>query len=304
MPGYAVLAHPWWIALLFALAMGHLTNVCTTLYLHRSATHEGVQFRPVVEHLMRFWLWLTSAVVTREWVAVHRKHHAHADKEGDPHSPAVVGLPAIVFGGVFFYQKAARDPEVLEKYGAGCPDDWVERNIYTRRSSLGIVLMLVLDIYLFGIVIGPMVWTVMAIWTPIMGNIINGVGHALGYRNFETRDRSRNIYPWGLWILGEELHNNHHADPRSAKFKAHWWEIDVGWVYIKLLSFVKLAKVGYARSLSAKEFAAKHYTEKVAVPVAEKLEKAGEGLEKAKARIDTAKTEALAALQPPEPTVD
>jgi hypothetical protein len=149
-----------------------------------------------------------------------------------------------------------------------------------------------------------MVWTVMAIWTPIMGNIINGVGHALGYRNFETRDRSRNIYPWGLWILGEELHNNHHADPRSAKFKAHWWEIDVGWVYIKLLSFVKLAKVGYARSLSAKEFAAKHYTEKVAVPVAEKLAKAGEELEKAKARIDMAKTEARAALQPPEPTVD
>jgi stearoyl-CoA desaturase (delta-9 desaturase) len=268
MPGYGVLAHPWWVPILFVLVVGHATNICTTLYLHRSMTHEGVKFRPAVEHLMRFWLWLTSAVITREWVAVHRKHHAYADREGDPHSPAVAGFWGIVLGGVFFYQKAARDPEVLEKYGHGCPNDWVEQHIYTRLSALGLALMLFLDVYLFGLLVGLLVWSAMIIWMPIMGNIINGIGHALGYRNFGTRDRSRNIYPWGIWILGEELHNNHHADPRSAKFQAHWWEFDIGWIYIKLLSFVKLAKVLYARSVNAKEFAAKHYR------VAPTLEKA------------------------------
>lgn len=269
MPGYAVLAHPWWVPLLYVAVLGHVTNICTTLYLHRSATHGGVQFGRPTEHFMRFWLWLTTGAVTREWVAVHRKHHAFADREGDPHSPAVAGFWGIVLGGVFFYKKAASDPEVLEKYGKGCPEDWVERNIYTRRRSLGILLMLSLDVYLFGILVGPLVWVGMAVWMPIMGNVINGIGHALGYRNFATSDFSRNIYPWGIWILGEELHNNHHADPRSAKFKAHWWEFDVGWVYIKLLSFVRQAKVVYARTASAKEFAAKHYEKKVAGPVAE-----------------------------------
>ena len=304
MPGYAILAHPWWVPLLFVLAVGHTQNICVTLYLHRSVTHEGVKFRPVVEHLMRFWLWVTSAAVTREWVAVHRKHHAFADKEGDPHSPVVAGFWGIVLGGVFFYQKAARDPALVEKYGDGCPDDWVERHVYQGKRLLGIALMLFIDIYLFGIGLGLLVWSGMAIWMPIMGNIINGVGHALGYRNFGTRDHSRNIYPWGIWILGEELHNNHHADPRSAKFKARWFEFDVGWIYIKILSFLRLARVVYARSQNAKEFAAKHYTDKVAKPVAQKLDRAGEELEKAKARIDQAKTEAQAALRPPEPGVD
>jgi stearoyl-CoA desaturase (delta-9 desaturase) len=285
MPGYAVLAHPWWVPLLFVLAVGHAQNICVTLYLHRSATHEGVKFRPAVEHLMRLWLWLTSAVVTREWVAVHRKHHAFADKEGDPHSPAVAGFWGIVLGGVFFYQRAARDPALVEKYGDGCPDDWVERHLYQGKRLLGLALMLVVDIYLFGIVLGPLVWSAMAIWMPIMGNIINGVGHALGYRNFG-------------------LHNNHHADPRSAKFKARWFEFDIGWIYIKILSFLKLARVVYARSQNAKEFAAKHYNDKVAKPVAQKLDRAGEELEKAKARIDQAKTEARAALRSPEPGVD
>lgn len=293
--GYAILGHTWWLPLLFILALGHITNICTTLYLHRSTTHEGVEFHPVIEHMMRFWLWLTSGVVTREWVAVHRKHHAFPDQEGDPHSPAVAGFWGIVLGGVFFYQKAARDPAVVEKYGKGCPEDWVERNIYTGRRSLGLSLMLLLDLYLFGFGVGILVWLGMVVWMPIMGNIINGIGHALGYRNFNTRDKSRNIYPWGIWILGEELHNNHHSDPRSAKFKSHWWEVDVGWVYLKLLSFLRLAKVVYARSVTAKDFAAKHYSEKVARPVAETLDRANEGLEKAK-------TEARAALQSPEPT--
>jgi stearoyl-CoA desaturase (delta-9 desaturase) len=283
MPGFGALSSPWWIPLLFVLLVGHITNICTTLYLHRSATHGGVQFRPAVEHFMRFWLWLTAGVVTREWVAVHRKHHAYADREGDPHSPAVAGFWGIVLGGVFFYQRAARDPELLEKYGAGCPDDWVERSVYTGRRSLGLLLMLVVDVYLFGFLVGPLVWSGMAIWTPIMGNIINGIGHALGYRNFATKDESRNLYPWGIWILGEELHNNHHADPRSAKFKARWWEFDIGWVYIKLLSFFRLAQVLYARTASFKEFAGRYYSEKVAKPVVGQIDRASEGFEKAKA---------------------
>ncbi len=286
MPGYGVLAHPIWVPLLFVLAVGHAQNICTTLYLHRSVTHEGVEFRPVVAHLMRFWLWLTAAVVTREWVAVHRKHHAFADREGDPHSPAVAGFWGIVLGGVFFYKRAAKDLALLEKYGHGCPDDWVERHIYTGRRTLGVTLMFFVDLYLFGFVIGSLVWSAMAIWMPIMGNIINGIGHAIGYRTFRTRDCSRNIYPWGIWILGEELHNNHHADPRSAKFRARWFEFDVGWIYIRVLSFLNLARVLYARSLNAREFTARHYAEKVARPVSEGLERAGREIGRATARLE------------------
>jgi stearoyl-CoA desaturase (delta-9 desaturase) len=297
MPGYSILAEPWWVPVLFVVVMGHITNICNTLYLHRCATHGGVKFHPVVEHAMRFWLWLTSGIVTKEWVAVHRKHHAHADREGDPHSPAVVGLPGILFAGLFFYQKAANDPETLEKYGKGCPDDWVERKIYTGQRSRGIQLMLLLDLFLFGVVTGLIVWVAMVIWVPIMGNIINGLGHAAGYRNFATRDESHNLYPWGIWILGEELHNNHHADPRSAKFKARWWEFDIGWMYIRILSALRLAKVVYARTLNAREFAAKYYTDKVSGPVRERLERATERLEHAKAGFERAKVEAKARIR-------
>ena len=212
MPGYAVFAEPWWAPVLWVVAIGHISNICQTLYLHRSATHGGVVFHPVVEHAMRFWCWLAAGIVTKEWVAVHRKHHAYADRDGDPHSPTVEGLKQIVFGGLYFYQRAARDTDLLEKYGKGTPDDWVEHNVYTKRRGLGIKLVLVLDMFLFGIIPGFIVWTCMVLWVPAMGNIINGIGHALGYRTFATRDHSRNIYPWGIWILGEELHNNHHAD--------------------------------------------------------------------------------------------
>ena len=259
MPGYAALVHPWWVPLLWVLAVGHITNICNTLYLHRCVTHGGVRFHPIAEHFMRFWIWLTTAIVTREWVAVHRKHHAYADREGDPHSPEVEGFWAIVLAGVFFYRRASRDEELLEKYGRGCPDDWVERNVYTRLRTAGIFLMLGLDVWLFGVGIGLLVWSAMTIWMPIMGNIINGIGHAKGYRNFQTKDESHNIYPWGIWILGEELHNNHHADPRSAKFKAQPWEFDVGWIYIRLLRKLGLADVVYARDVSADEFASRHY---------------------------------------------
>jgi stearoyl-CoA desaturase (Delta-9 desaturase) len=285
MPGYAVLSEPWWIALVYVLAMGHVTNICVTLFLHRSATHGGVRFHPVVEHMMRFWLWLTTAMKTKEWVAVHRKHHAFSDREGDPHSPAVEGFWHIVLGGVFFYHEAIQDEELLEKYGKGCPDDWIERNVYSRHGTAGILLMLLVDIFLFGPLLGLLVWSGMAIWMPILGNVINGIGHALGYRNFTTKDESRNIYPLGFWIVGEELHNNHHADPKSAKFQAHWWEFDIGWIYIRFLSLLRLAEVIYARGISAKEFAARYYGDNVAEP-----------LDHAKTRLDRMTADARSAL--------
>ena len=259
MPGFASLAEPWWIPVLYIVLVGHISNLCVTLYLHRSATHEGVVFHPVLRDAMRFWLWLTTGMVTREWVACHRKHHAFADREGDPHSPVNEGLLEIVFGGVFFYRDAVRDEEMVDKYGRGCPEDWMERNVYSRIGGLGILIMMGIDIYLFGLAWGLVAWTSMAVWIPIFGNVINGVGHAWGYRNFDTRDKSRNIIPLGLWIVGEELHNNHHADPRSAKFKAKWYEFDIGWVYIRLLSALRLAEIIYARSISAREFAEKYY---------------------------------------------
>ncbi|MDH3734831.1 MAG: fatty acid desaturase [Gemmatimonadota bacterium] len=301
MPGYADLSTPWWVPIVYILVFGHITNICNTLYLHRNQTHGGVEFHPVVAHAMRFWIWLTTGIVTREWVAVHRKHHAFADREGDPHSPVVEGFAAIVFNGLFFYQKAAKDVETLEKYGKGTPDDWVERNVYASHRSLGIFSMLAIDIFLFGPLIGLVVWSFMAVWVPIMGNIINGIGHALGYRTFETRDHSHNIYPWGMWIVGEELHNNHHADPRSAKFKANWWELDIGWAYIRVLSFLRLADVIYARSVSAKDFAARYYDQHVASPVSDGLERAVAALQSAReeglVRIERAREEGRVRLE-------
>jgi len=259
MPGFGSLAFSWWVPVLYVVVLGHITNLCVTLYLHRSATHEGVKFHPVVELFMRGWLWLTTGITTIEWVACHRKHHAFSDREGDPHSPVQEGLLAIVFGGVFFYKEAVRDQEMLEKYGRGCPNDWIERNVFSAQTMSGLLTMLLVDVYLFDLPIGLVVWSCMAVWIPIFGNVINGVGHAIGYRNFDTKDASRNIVPLGLWIVGEELHNNHHADPKSATFRAKWYEFDIGWVYIKLLAAVRLANVIYARNLSAKEFAAKYY---------------------------------------------
>ena len=280
---------PWWVPVLYVAILGHITNVCITLYLHRSATHGGVRYAPVAEHFMRFWLWLTTGVITREWVAVHRKHHAFSDRPGDPHSPQEEGLFAILFGGLWFYREAAKDKEVLEKYGKGCPDDFIERNLYTPHNGWGILMMLVLDMLLFGPLVGLAVWSGMALWLPVFGQIINAIGHAMGYRNFGTKDHSHNIYPFGIWIVGEELHNNHHADPRSAKFQANWWEFDIGWMYIKLLSFFGLAEVVYARSVSAKEFAKQYYQETVAEPVSASIDRAS-------ARVAQVRTDAIVAM--------
>jgi stearoyl-CoA desaturase (delta-9 desaturase) len=277
------------VPVLYVAILGHITNVCITLYLHRGATHGGVRYHPIAEHFMRFWLWLTTGVVTREWVAVHRKHHAHSDRPGDPHSPQEEGLFAILIGGLWFYREAAKDKEMLEKYGKGCPNDWIERNLYTPHNGWGLLMMLTLDMLLFGPLVGLAVWSGMALWLPVFGQIINAIGHAMGYRNFGTKDHSHNIYPFGIWIVGEELHNNHHADPRSAKFKANWWEFDIGWMYIKLLSFVGLAKVVYARSVSAKEFAKQYYQDSVAEPMSASLDRAS-------ARVAQVRTDALVAM--------
>lgn len=296
MPGFAAFAQPWWVPVLYIVVVGHITNLCVTLYLHRSATHEGVIFHRLVEGAMRVWLWLTTGMNTRQWVACHRKHHAFSDREGDPHSPANEGLAEIVFGGVFFYREAVQDREMVEKYGKGCPDDWMERRIFSRWTFYGILVMMFVDIYLFGLGWGLVAWSAMAVWIPIFGNVINGVGHALGYRNFDTKDASRNIIPLGLWIVGEELHNNHHADPRSAKFKAKWYEFDIGWVYIRLLAAIRLANVIYARDISAKEFAERYY-EKASVAASNAKAAAYEAAASAKAAAREAAASAGAAAR-------
>jgi stearoyl-CoA desaturase (delta-9 desaturase) len=246
---FGALASRWWIPVLFVVVAGHLTNVCVTLFLHRAQTHRGVRLHAIAATPMRLWLWLTTAIVTKEWVACHRKHHAFADREGDPHSPVMEGLREILLKGAFYYRKAVRQPGMLEKYGKGTPSDWLERHLLTPLNWLGILVMLGIDIWLFGFFVGPLVWAVQMIWIPLWAaGVINGIGHALGYRNFEVKDESRNISPIAIWLGGEELHNNHHADPKSAKFKARWFELDIGWIYIRALKLVGLAKIEYARN--------------------------------------------------------
>src|SRR5438128_2732884 len=219
MPDFGSWATAWWKPIVFVIVAGHLTNVSVTLFLHRAQTHRGVKLHYLAALPMRIWLWLSTAIVTKEWVACHRKHHAFADREGDPHSPLMEGLRNIVLKGAFYYRKAVRQPGVLDKYGKGTPNDWLERHL-----------------------LSPLNW--LPFWA---AGIINGVGHAVGYRNFNVKDESRNISPIAIWLGGEELHNNHHADPHSAKFKAKWYEFDIGWVYLRLLSIFGLAEISYAR---------------------------------------------------------
>jgi stearoyl-CoA desaturase (delta-9 desaturase) len=192
---------------------------------------------------MRFWLWLTTGMVTKQWVAIHRKHHQASDTESDPHSPKVYGIWRVLFGGAFLYHKASKDRVMVEKLGVGTPDDWIEENLYTPHSRLGILLMLIIDLFLFG-PWGFVVWGVQMIWVPFWAaGVINGAAHWWGYRTTETNDTSRNIWPWAIWIGGEELHNGHHADGANPKFSKRWYEIDIGWVYIKILKTLGLAKL-------------------------------------------------------------
>ncbi len=239
-----LLDFPWWCYALYALGVTQLTIACVTLYLHRAIAHQAVTFHPLVSHPMRFWLWLTTGMITREWVAVHRKHHAHADREGDPHSPLNEGIWKMLFLGALVYRKATQDEEALAKYDKGCPGDWIERNLYQRFRNTGVLLMLLINVVLFGPAIGALVWGVQMAWIPFWAaGVINGLAHYLGYVNYRVKDNSRNLIPWALFIGGEELHNNHHRYLSSARFAIRPWEIDIGWVYIRILAGLRLAKI-------------------------------------------------------------
>ena len=229
--------------LLYILIATHITIVAVTLFLHRSQAHRGVQFHPVVAHFFRFWLWLTTGMVTKQWVAVHRKHHRFSDEPGDPHSPHVYGIKQVFFKGAVLYHEASKDKVMVDTYGVGAPADWIEHNLYSSHSRLGIGILFLFNIIVFGW-IGAIIWGIQMLWIPFWAaGVVNGVGHWWGYRNGETKDRSRNIVPWGIVIGGEELHNNHHLDPASARLSRRWWEFDIGWMYIRLLSALRLATV-------------------------------------------------------------
>jgi len=238
-----ILQWAWWQVALAALALTHMTIICVTVFLHRCQAHRGLDLHPAVAHVFRFWLWLTTGMVTKEWVAIHRKHHAKVEREGDPHSPMVFGLSKVFFRGAELYREEATNAETLKRFGHGTPDDWIERNLYTKHSLLGVLIMLGIDLALFG-VLGLTVWAVQMAWIPFWAaGVVNGLGHYWGYRNYASPDTSTNISPWGIVIGGEELHNNHHAHGASAKFSAKWYEFDLGWGYIRALEFAGLAKV-------------------------------------------------------------
>ena len=233
----------WWQIVLFTLAVTHITMVSVTVYLHRHQAHRALDLHPIASHFFRFWLWLTTGQVTKEWTAIHRKHHAKCEKAEDPHSPHVHGIKTVLFRGAELYRAESKNLDTMARFGHGTPDDWIERKIYTGLSWQGVVLMLAIDLTLFGAA-GLSVWAVQMVWTPIMAaGIINGAAHYWGYRNFEAADASTNISPWGILIAGEELHNNHHTYPTSAKLSVKRYEFDIGWMYIRLMQSVGLAKV-------------------------------------------------------------
>lgn len=240
---YGIVNLSFWGYVLVTFLMIQVTFMGVTLYLHRDATHRSLDLHPVLRHIFRFWLWMSSSIVTREWVAVHRKHHARCETPDDPHSPVVHGLKKVLLEGAELYQVAARDPQVVEKFGRGTPNDWMELNVYYRHRNLGIALMLLIDLALFGVV-GITIFAAQMLANPLMAaGVVNGIGHYYGYRNFECPDAARNVMPWGFLVAGEELHNNHHAFPSSAKFSVQRWEFDIGWLYIRIFQTFGLAKV-------------------------------------------------------------
>ncbi len=235
---------PWWGFVVAALALTHVTIAAVTIFLHRCQAHRALELHPIISHFFRFWLWLTTGMVTKEWAAIHRKHHAKCETEEDPHSPQVYGINRVLWGGVFLYVKESYNSETLERYGHGTPDDWIERKLYTPHSASGVFILLATYLWFFGLVPGVLIWLVQIAWIPFWAaGVINGVGHFFGYRSYDVADASRNIVPWGILIGGEELHNNHHAYASSAKLSSKWYEFDIGWMYIRILEAFGLATV-------------------------------------------------------------
>jgi stearoyl-CoA desaturase (delta-9 desaturase) len=240
---FGILDFSLWQYVVATLVLTHITIAGVTLYLHRCQAHRGIELHPIVSHFFRFWLWLTTGMVTKEWVAIHRKHHAKCETEDDPHSPMTRGIKKVFWEGAELYRAEAKVAETMKDYGHNTPDDWLERNLYSKRSKYGIGLMFLIDLLLFGLP-GITIWAVQMVWIPLMAaGIINGIGHYWGYRNFEVADASTNIIPLGILIGGEEMHNNHHAFGSSSKFSVKWWEFDIGWMYIQIMRFFGLAKV-------------------------------------------------------------
>ena len=238
-----ILSLPWWGYVVVALVFTHITIAAVTIYLHRHSAHRALDLHPIVSHFFRLWLWLTTGMETKQWTAVHRKHHARCETVDDPHSPVVLGIEKVMWQGADLYKLESKNAETLERFGQGTPDDWMERNIYSSHSVAGIATMMVINLALFGF-IGLTIWAVQMMWIPFFAaGVINGIGHYWGYRNFACADASTNIVPWGIVIGGEELHNNHHAYGTSAKLSSQWYEFDIGWMYIRILSALKLATV-------------------------------------------------------------
>jgi len=233
----------WWQITVFTLVVTHITIAAVTIFLHRCQAHRALDLHPIVSHFFRLWLWLTTGMVTKEWASIHRKHHAKCETIDDPHSPQILGIATVLSRGAELYKAEAANQETLDKFGHGTPDDWVERNIYSKFSWQGVAIMLIIDVLLFG-GIGLTVWAIQMLWIPITAaGVINGIGHFWGYRNYDCEDASTNIFPWGILIGGEELHNNHHTFATSAKLSNKWYEFDIGWFYIQMMSAVGLAKV-------------------------------------------------------------
>jgi stearoyl-CoA desaturase (delta-9 desaturase) len=240
---YGLLNLSFWGYVLTAFIMVQITMMAVTLYLHRDQAHRAIDLHPALRHFFRFWIWCTSGMLTREWVAVHRKHHAFCETPDDPHSPKVYGLKKVLLEGAELYKEETRNKDTIEKFGRGAPDDWLERNIYLRFPNAGIITLVLADLILFGVPGIIMIAVQMAAMPVFAAGVINGLGHHTGYRNFECDDAATNIVPWGVLIGGEELHNNHHAFPTSAKFSVRKWEFDIGWLYIRLFSVLGLARV-------------------------------------------------------------
>jgi stearoyl-CoA desaturase (delta-9 desaturase) len=239
-----VLDLPWWGLVIVTLVLTHISIAAVTIFLHRHQAHRALDLHPVASHFFRFWLCLTTGMVTKEWAAVHRKHHAKCETADDPHSPQIYGINRVLWGGVFLYVRETHNKQTLERYGHGTPDDWLERNVYSSPAKVGLVVMGLINVTLFGFVPGLLVLAVQIAWIPFWAaGVINGIGHYWGYRNWSSADASTNIFPLGILIGGEELHNNHHAFGSSAKLSNRWYEFDIGWMYIRILEMLGLAQI-------------------------------------------------------------